>query len=130
MVVEFFCTPMIDVENEFGLLAYTYFTSNASYLGLMFYVQYRHDQENFEVTTLRDSDSNAKLEVPCLTRRLPHGVVGQWIFKVAVRMFVKDEVQNIPKKVYKWTHGRNKDISMSWLSVSCDPRNRNSGKVS
>lgn len=84
MVVEFFCTPMIDVANEFGLPAYTYFTSNASYLGLMFHVQYLHDQENFEVTTLRDSDFDAELEVPCLTRRLPHGVVGRWIFKAAV----------------------------------------------
>lgn len=121
---------MIDVANEFGLLAYTYFTSNASYLGLMFYVQYRHDQENFEVTTLRDSDFDVELEVPCLTRRLPHGVVGRWIFKVAVRMFVKDEVQNIPKKVYNGTYGRNKDKSMSWLSVSCVPRNSNSEMVS
>ncbi|KAF8094078.1 hypothetical protein N665_0370s0013 [Sinapis alba] len=69
IVVEFFCTPMIDVANEFGLPAYTYFTSNASYLGLMFHVQYLHDQENFEVTKLRDSD--AELDVPSLTRRLP-----------------------------------------------------------
>lgn len=68
MVVEFFCTPMIDVADEFGLPAYTYFTSNASYLGLMFHVQHLHDQEHFDVTKLRDSD--AELDVPSLTR--PH----------------------------------------------------------
>ncbi|CAF2099452.1 unnamed protein product [Brassica rapa] len=69
MVVEFFCTPMIDVADEFGLPAYTYFTSNASYLGLMFHVQHLHDQEHFDVTKLRDSD--AELDVPSLTRPLP-----------------------------------------------------------
>ncbi|CAH2053086.1 unnamed protein product [Thlaspi arvense] len=69
IVVEMFCTPMIDIADEFGLPAYLYFTSNASYLGLMFHVQNLHDQENFDVTELRDSST--ELDVPALTRRIP-----------------------------------------------------------
>ncbi|KAL6976034.1 hydroquinone glucosyltransferase [Sarracenia purpurea var. burkii] len=32
-VIGMFCTPMIDVADEFGVPAYVYFTSNASFLG-------------------------------------------------------------------------------------------------
>ncbi|CAH2053085.1 unnamed protein product [Thlaspi arvense] len=69
IVVEMFCTPMIDIATELCIPAYTYFTSNATYLGLMLHVQHLHDEENFDVTDLRDSDT--ELDVPALTRRLP-----------------------------------------------------------
>ncbi|CAN8258503.1 unnamed protein product [Cochlearia groenlandica] len=69
MVVEMFTTPMIDIADEYGLPSYFYFASNASYLGLMFHVQSRHDEENFAVTDLKGSD--AELDVPALTRPLP-----------------------------------------------------------
>ncbi|CAN8270374.1 unnamed protein product [Cochlearia groenlandica] len=69
IVVDMFCTPMIDIAEDFGLPAYVYFTSNATYLGLYLHVQYLQDEENFNVTELINSD--AELDVPTLTRRFP-----------------------------------------------------------
>ncbi|OMO84296.1 UDP-glucuronosyl/UDP-glucosyltransferase [Corchorus capsularis] len=42
LVLDFFCSPMIDVASEFGLPSYIYLTSNASFLAFMFYLVTRH----------------------------------------------------------------------------------------
>ncbi|OMO90477.1 UDP-glucuronosyl/UDP-glucosyltransferase [Corchorus olitorius] len=38
LVLDFFCSPMIDVASEFDLPSYIYLTSNASFLAFMFYL--------------------------------------------------------------------------------------------
>jgi len=42
-VLDMFCTPMIDVANEFGVPSHIFLTSGAVFLGLQFYVQALHD---------------------------------------------------------------------------------------
>ncbi|KAI4353011.1 hypothetical protein L6164_001990 [Bauhinia variegata] len=44
LVVDLFCTPMIDVANELGLPSYLFFTCNAAVLGFMLYLPHRHDR--------------------------------------------------------------------------------------
>ncbi|XVF46724.1 hypothetical protein PTKIN_Ptkin03bG0051200 [Pterospermum kingtungense] len=48
LVLDHFCVPMIDVATELDLPAYIYLTSNAAYLGLMFYLPIRHCQNSSE----------------------------------------------------------------------------------
>ncbi|ESQ47691.1 hypothetical protein EUTSA_v10020645mg [Eutrema salsugineum] len=69
IVVDMFCTSMIEIADEFNLPAYTFYTSNATYLGLQFHVQSLHDEKKLNVSELKDSD--AELDVPTLTRPFP-----------------------------------------------------------
>ncbi|KAG2306532.1 hypothetical protein Bca4012_084469 [Brassica carinata] len=69
IVVDMFCTSMTDIANELGLPTYTFYTSNASYLGLQFHVQSLYDEKKLDVSELRDSDT--EFEVPTLTRPFP-----------------------------------------------------------
>ncbi|XP_031252429.1 UDP-glycosyltransferase 71K1-like [Pistacia vera] len=49
LVIDFFCTSMIDVANELGVPSYLFFTSNAAFLGLLMYLPTRHaDGREFE----------------------------------------------------------------------------------
>ncbi|CAE5968082.1 unnamed protein product [Arabidopsis arenosa] len=70
IVVDMFCTMMIDVANEFRVPSYMFYTSNATFLGLQVHIQYLYDVKNYDVSDLKDSDTT-ELEVPCLTRPLP-----------------------------------------------------------
>ncbi|KAJ0087605.1 hypothetical protein Patl1_33194 [Pistacia atlantica] len=51
LVVDMFCTSMIDVGNELGVPSYLFFTCNAAYLSLSLYLPSRHDEvgREFEV---------------------------------------------------------------------------------
>ncbi|KAL6990254.1 hydroquinone glucosyltransferase, partial [Sarracenia purpurea var. burkii] len=68
-VIDMFCTQMIDVADEFGVPAYVYFTSNASFLGLILHLQKLQDDHNFDVTELEDSD--ADLAIPTFSNPVP-----------------------------------------------------------
>ncbi|CAK7345180.1 unnamed protein product [Dovyalis caffra] len=69
IVVDMFCTSMIDVAKEFGVPSYLFFTSGAAFLGLEFYIQALHDEQKVDPTEFKDSD--AELVMPWLTNPLP-----------------------------------------------------------
>ncbi|XP_010488757.1 PREDICTED: UDP-glycosyltransferase 71B1-like [Camelina sativa] len=69
IVVDMFCTSMLDVADELNLPTYIVYTSNASYLGLQFHVQSLYEDNKLDVSELRDSD--VKFDVPTLTRQFP-----------------------------------------------------------
>lgn len=69
IVLDIFCMSMIDVAEEFNLPAYTFYTSNASFLGLLFHVQSLYDNNKLDVSELKNSD--AEFDVPTLTRLFP-----------------------------------------------------------
>ncbi|CAK7345162.1 unnamed protein product [Dovyalis caffra] len=73
IVLDMFCTSMIDVANEFGVPSYLFFASNASFLGLEFYFQALHDEQKLDPTEFKDS--NAELVVPFLANPLPAKVL-------------------------------------------------------
>ncbi|KAL8126881.1 anthocyanidin 3-O-glucosyltransferase 2-like [Apium graveolens] len=68
-VLDMFCTPMIQVANDFNVPAYVFFTSGASFLGLVFYAQNLKDNENLEISEYKDSD--IELSVPCFSNLVP-----------------------------------------------------------
>ncbi|KAH7844368.1 hypothetical protein Vadar_027234 [Vaccinium darrowii] len=72
-VVDMFCTPMMDVADEFGLPTYVFFTSNCAFLGLMFHLETLKRVHNQDVTELKDSD--AELEVPVFVNPVPAKVL-------------------------------------------------------
>ncbi|KAI4305544.1 hypothetical protein L6164_028905 [Bauhinia variegata] len=43
LVVDMFCTSMIDVANELGVLSYLFLTSGAGFLAFLFHLAHRHD---------------------------------------------------------------------------------------
>jgi len=72
-VIDFFCTPMMDVAAEFGLPTYVFFTSNCAFLGLIFHLETLEREHNHDVTELKDSD--AELEIPVFTNPVPAKVL-------------------------------------------------------
>ncbi|XP_011014965.1 PREDICTED: anthocyanidin 3-O-glucosyltransferase 2-like [Populus euphratica] len=72
-VLDMFCTPMIDVANEFGVPSYIFLTSSAASLGLQFYVQALHDEQKVDPTEFKGSD--AELVMPCLENPCPAKVL-------------------------------------------------------
>ncbi|CAK7345184.1 unnamed protein product [Dovyalis caffra] len=73
IVLDMFCTSMIDVANEFGVPSYLFYTSGAAFLGLEFYIQALHDEQKVDPTEFKDSD--AELVMPYLRNPLPAKVL-------------------------------------------------------
>ncbi|CAN0890756.1 UDP-glycosyltransferase 71A15 [Linum grandiflorum] len=44
LVIDLFCTSMIDVANELGIPSFLFFTSSIAFLGFMLYLPIRHDR--------------------------------------------------------------------------------------
>ncbi|KAK3227298.1 hypothetical protein Dsin_007160 [Dipteronia sinensis] len=65
-VLDMFCTSMIDVANDFGVPSYIYFTSGASFLGLLFHAQFLNDELQKPISDFKDSDT--ELVVPSLAK--------------------------------------------------------------
>ncbi|KAL5581582.1 hypothetical protein UlMin_014024 [Ulmus minor] len=59
LVVDLFCTSMIDVAEELGVPSYVFFTSGAAFLGFMFYHLSRHEQDG--VTEFNESDPESNI---------------------------------------------------------------------
>nr|AVW82173.1 putative UDP-glucosyltransferase UGT71B9 [Barbarea vulgaris subsp. arcuata] len=70
IVMDMFCTSMMDIADDLNLPAYIFYTSNASYLGLQFHVQTLYEEKKLDVSELKD-DSDVKFDVPTLTRPFP-----------------------------------------------------------
>ncbi|KAL4590548.1 hypothetical protein LXL04_003480 [Taraxacum kok-saghyz] len=77
-VVDMFCVTMADVANEFGAPTYLYFTSSAAALGLMFDLQAKHDDEDFDVAELKDSELEVSL--PSYANPVPAKVLPSVLF--------------------------------------------------
>ncbi|XP_057982310.1 anthocyanidin 3-O-glucosyltransferase 2-like [Malania oleifera] len=72
-VVDLFCTPMMDIADEFGVPSYVFLTSGAAFLGLLFHLQVLHDEHGVDVTEFRDS--GAELAVPSFANPVPAKVL-------------------------------------------------------
>ncbi|KAF3445067.1 hypothetical protein FNV43_RR14760 [Rhamnella rubrinervis] len=88
LVVDMFCTTMLDVANEFGVPTYMFFTSNAGFLGLMLHLQDLHDEQNVDTTELKN-DPDAELVVPCFFNPVPAKVLPSLVLdhNAATHMF-------------------------------------------
>ncbi|KAJ7960200.1 Glycosyltransferase [Quillaja saponaria] len=75
LVIDFFCTSMIDVGNELGVPSYLFFTSSAGFLGLMLSLPYLHDEVG---TAFNDSDPD--LIIPSFVNPVPVNVMPGFVF--------------------------------------------------
>lgn len=73
LVVDMFCTSMIDVGKEFGVPTYIFFPPNAAVLGIMFYFQTLEDEHGREISEL--ANSRTPLIIPSYAKPVPPSVL-------------------------------------------------------
>ncbi|XP_024978466.1 anthocyanidin 3-O-glucosyltransferase 2-like [Cynara cardunculus var. scolymus] len=73
LIVDMFCTSMIDVGDEFDIPTYTFFTSNAAFLGIMFHFQTLHDEHGQEISEL--AEPGPPLTIPSYANPIPPSVL-------------------------------------------------------
>ncbi|KAM3683911.1 hypothetical protein ACJW31_11G000800 [Castanea mollissima] len=78
VVLDMFCTSMIDVANEFGIPTYIFYTAGANFLGLIFHIQTLHDEHNQDIVAYKDSDT--ELVVPSFVNKVPAKVFPYELF--------------------------------------------------
>jgi hypothetical protein len=76
LVVDMFCTAMMDVAHELGVPSYVYFPCNAAFLGYMLYLPTRHDQVGVEFS---ESDPESSV-VPSYVNPIPSSVLPTFSF--------------------------------------------------
>ncbi|CAH2057325.1 unnamed protein product [Thlaspi arvense] len=87
-VIDMFCTPMMDVADEFGVPTYVFFTSSASLLSLIFHLYTLQEDLRKDMTEFKDSD--AELSVPSFSNAVPAKVLPSGVLdkKIGSNMFI------------------------------------------
>ncbi|XP_027086175.1 UDP-glycosyltransferase 71K1 [Coffea arabica] len=75
LVIDLFCSSMIDVANELGIPSYVFCTSSAAFLGLVLYLPIRHSLSGTEFS-ISDPDSS----IPAFANLVPSGVLPSFLF--------------------------------------------------
>ncbi|OIT28067.1 PREDICTED: anthocyanidin 3-O-glucosyltransferase 2-like [Nicotiana attenuata] len=75
LVIDMFCSSMIDVANELGIPPYIFFTSGAGFLGFVLYLSVWHSQHGREFS-LSDPD----LDLPAYADLVPSNVLPTFAF--------------------------------------------------
>ncbi|XP_059662941.1 UDP-glycosyltransferase 71K1-like [Cornus florida] len=75
LVVDLFCTSMIDVANQLGVPSYVFFTSSAAFFGLMLHLPTHHNQTGAEY-----NESDPDSIIPCYANPLPTNVLPSFVF--------------------------------------------------
>nr|QBQ64831.1 UDP-glycosyltransferase [Cyclocarya paliurus] len=76
LVVDMFCSSMIDVAHELGVRSYVFFTGNAAFFGFMLYLPTRHDQVGMEFRDQTDPES----VIPSYVNTVPPGALPSFAF--------------------------------------------------
>ncbi|KAF8041719.1 hypothetical protein BT93_A0351 [Corymbia citriodora subsp. variegata] len=69
LVIDMFCTTMIEVASDLGVPSYVFFTSGAAVLSLILHLQSLQDEHHMDLTGLEGSD--AELDFPGFRNPLP-----------------------------------------------------------
>ncbi|KAG8495242.1 hypothetical protein CXB51_012868 [Gossypium anomalum] len=82
LVLDLFCSPMVDVATELGLSSYIYLTSNASFFGLVLYLQALHRQNGSEFEYPNPENPNKDLGhlIPGFANPVPSCVLPSLMF--------------------------------------------------
>ncbi|KAF3655757.1 putative 36.4 kDa proline-rich protein-like [Capsicum annuum] len=75
LVIDMFCSSMIDVANELDIPSYLFFTSGAGFLGFLFYMSVWHDQVGREFNR-----SDADLKIAAYAHPVPSKVLPNFAF--------------------------------------------------
>ncbi|XP_047333386.1 anthocyanidin 3-O-glucosyltransferase 2-like [Impatiens glandulifera] len=72
-ILDMFCAGMVDVAREFKVPGYVFFSSGATFIGLMWHLQTLHDEYGQNLVDLDGSD--IELDVPVFKNRYPAKVI-------------------------------------------------------
>ncbi|GAB4839303.1 hypothetical protein Ancab_028830 [Ancistrocladus abbreviatus] len=75
LVVDMFCTSMIDIANEFSIPSYLFFTSSAAFLGLTLHLPAHYNQVGREFTV-----SDPESIIPSFKNPVPSSVIPTFAF--------------------------------------------------
>ncbi|XP_021907483.1 anthocyanidin 3-O-glucosyltransferase 2-like [Carica papaya] len=78
LVVDMFCSPMIELANELDIPCYIFYTSSAAILGLILSLSTWHDQTGLEFEKLNESES---VVVPSYSNPVPVSVLPSFLFE-------------------------------------------------
>lgn len=76
LVLDMFCSSMVDVANELGIPPYVFFTSGAGFLGFMFYLSSWHSQNEREFCL----DKDFVLDISAYANQVPSKVLPSFAF--------------------------------------------------
>ncbi|KAG2715932.1 hypothetical protein I3760_03G102000 [Carya illinoinensis] len=76
LVVDMFCSSMIDVAHELGVRSYVFFPASAAFFGFMLYLPTRHDQVGMEFRDRTDPES----VIPSYVNTIPPGALPSFAF--------------------------------------------------
>ncbi|CAN1249897.1 Putative UDP-glucose flavonoid 3-O-glucosyltransferase 3 [Linum perenne] len=75
LVLDMFCTSMLDVADELGVPSFIYFISTASTLGFFFHMQFLYDHHNYDIlATTESNDPDQLLNFPTYENPVPRKV--------------------------------------------------------
>ncbi|KAE8682515.1 putative Glycosyltransferase [Hibiscus syriacus] len=82
LVLDLFCSPMVDIATELGLPSYIYLTTNAAFFGLMLYLSTRHLQNSSVFEYPKPETGNTDLEhlIPGFVNPVPSRVLPSFVF--------------------------------------------------
>ncbi|KAM3236380.1 hypothetical protein P3L10_016417 [Capsicum annuum] len=75
LVIDMFCSSMIDVANELDIPSYLFFTSGAGFIGFLFYLSIWHDQVGREFNR-----SDTDLKIAAYAHPVPSKVLPKFAF--------------------------------------------------
>ncbi|XP_054795317.1 anthocyanidin 3-O-glucosyltransferase 2-like [Prosopis cineraria] len=71
LLVDMFCTTMMDVATEFRVPATVFFTSSAAFLGFMLHIHTLRERENVDTTAFNFKDSGFEFAIPSFDNHIP-----------------------------------------------------------
>ncbi|CAN1243048.1 Putative UDP-glucose flavonoid 3-O-glucosyltransferase 3 [Linum perenne] len=76
LVLDMFCTSMLDVADELGVPSFIYYISTASSLGFFFHMQSLYDHDNYDILASSESDDAGEqfLSFPTYSNPVPRKV--------------------------------------------------------
>ncbi|KAE8657829.1 putative Glycosyltransferase [Hibiscus syriacus] len=82
LVLDFFCSPMVDIATDLGIPSYVYLTSNAAFFGLSLYLPTRHRQNSSVFEYPKPESGNMDLEhlIPGFVNPVPSRVLPSFVF--------------------------------------------------
>nr|APY21161.1 UGT5 [Fagopyrum tataricum] len=85
LVLDMFCTSMIDIANELGVASYLFFCSSAAFLGFLLHLKVHSEEAG--ITQFEQSDDDAI--IPCFQNPVPSRVLPAFAFnRVGYKAFM------------------------------------------
>ncbi|KAF4399855.1 putative UDP-glucose flavonoid 3-O-glucosyltransferase 3 [Cannabis sativa] len=96
LVIDMFCTAMIDVADEFGVPSYVFFTSGAGFLRLVTHLESQSTLQNKDITEYKDQP-DAELIIPGFFNPVPLKVLPDVLLDKEARPLVFGQYKDMKR---------------------------------